>query len=75
MVWVISLPSHAYNESFPDSMCLSLSDSNTVTEILPVSSTVVVVVPFVVSDFLFSNSYAFNLINCIHMFSQVLLNI
>jgi hypothetical protein len=33
MVWLISKPSNAHNESFLDSMCLSLTDSNTVTEI------------------------------------------
>lgn len=37
MVWLISEPR---NEGFPNSMYLSLTDSNTVTEILPVSSTV-----------------------------------
>jgi hypothetical protein len=40
MVWLISEPLNAHNESFPDSMCLSLTDSNTVTKILPISSTV-----------------------------------
>jgi hypothetical protein len=33
MVWLISEPSNAHNESFPDSMCLSLTDSNTVGKI------------------------------------------
>jgi hypothetical protein len=95
MVWLISEPLNAHNESFLDSMCLSLTDSNTVTEILPVSNTIgkngkgldscishatsTVNLELPVSqipslfDFLFSNSYAFNLINCIHMFSQVCL--
>jgi hypothetical protein len=32
-VWLISVPPNARNEGFPNSMCLSLTDSNTVTEI------------------------------------------